>query len=36
MCGFSLGAHPGHFHHDEAEVEFRGSLGRDSDDLPFQ
>jgi hypothetical protein len=36
VCGFLLGAHPGHLRHDEAKEEFRGSLSMDSDDLPFQ
>jgi hypothetical protein len=36
-CGFLLGAHPGHLCRDEAEDEFRISLGyQDMEEVPFQ
>jgi hypothetical protein len=36
VCGFLLGAHPGHLRRDEAEVELRGSLGLDLEEFSFQ
>jgi hypothetical protein len=36
VCGFLVGAHPGHLRRDEAEEELHGSRGLDFVDLKFQ
>lgn len=35
-CGFLVGAHPGHFRRDEAEMELKRSLNIDAAEIPFQ
>jgi len=35
VCGFLVGAHPGHLHHEEAEAELKVRLGLPQE-FPFQ